>query len=160
MQPLVDYTIEGRRVRTALLWRAPQELRAAQEVIEGFDRPSSDRVDWVFMTENLDALLANVLMWLLDPDQPFTGLRECGRGSSCDRERFYFRRRKYCCPEHHADKRRDYKEREKAVKQLSKQLPRRSPSSARDLIDEVKKPGLSAEQLVGRAQAEAARKHK
>jgi hypothetical protein len=154
--PGVDYTIAGRHVRTTILWRAPREVFEAL--------PSSDPERVLFVTENLDALLATVLMWLLDREQPFTGLHECGRGEQCELERFYFRNRRYCCIEHtkqvnrasNTQRSRDRRERDKAIELLKPKFPR----SARELVLAVKKPGMTSEQLIERAQAEAARKHK
>jgi hypothetical protein len=155
VEPSVTYAPEGRYVRSALLWRAPRE------VLEELPSPG----EGLFVTENLDALLATVLLWLLDRDRPLRpALHECGRGEQCERERFFFRNRKYCSSKHtlqvnratNKERSRDRRERNKAIELLKPQFPRR----ARALVWAVKARGLSAEQLVERAHAEAARQHK
>jgi hypothetical protein len=149
LEPSLDYTIEGQHVRTTILWRAPQE-------VSEFKLPGMGP-DWAFVigTENAEALLASVLMWLLDPEQPFAPLHECGRGQQCERERFFFRNRKYCCTEHtqqvnqstNTERSKDRRARDKAIEQLKPRFPK----SARDLVWAVKARGLSAEDLVQRA---------
>ena len=157
MEAVPDYFVEGRHARMVIRWRVP---------LEGVEFPSiSPGSDWLFVTQNRESLLATVLLWLVDRGQPFTGLRECGRGRDCDRERFHFRKRKYCCSEHRLQENRsdsrqrsiDHYERKKAIRRLSKQFP----SSAEKLVKAVRKRGehASAEELVRRA-SEYHEKHK
>jgi hypothetical protein len=132
-----DYAIEGQHTRRTIWWRPPR-----QEV-EIF----------ALVTENPDARLATVLMWLLDLEQPYRALRECGLADKCDGERFFFRNRKFCCEAHRkaansapaavSNRKADYLEREKAIKDLEPRFRR-----ARELVWAVRKPGLKAEQLV------------
>lgn len=143
-----NYVIEGTQVRTEITWRVPRNV----EVIDVPGMPS----DWICITEDShsDSRLATVLMWILDPSQPYRGLRECGLGDQCDRERFFFDKRKYCCRAHMREANRstagirkaDYIEREKAIRQLE-QLTPRFPR-ARELVMKVREPGLKAERLI------------
>jgi hypothetical protein len=143
MRIIPDFVVEGRGTHTKLTWWVPREVLDWQ--------PLASKSDWIFITEDLNARWATALMLLLDPDQPFSGLRECGLGEACDRERFYFRKRKYCCPEHWPDRKADWRERQKAVRELAKHLQPKSVSRAQKLVAAVKDQGLKCEELVERA---------
>jgi hypothetical protein len=143
MRIIPDFVIEGRRSHTKLTWWVPREVLDVQ--------PLATECDWIFFAEDLNARWATALMLLLDPDQRFPELRECGLGEACDRERFHFRKRKYCCPQHWPDRKADWRERQKAVRELAKQLQPRSVAHARKLVAAVKDQGLKCEELVQRA---------
>lgn len=144
MRVIPEFVIEDGEVSTKLAqWVVPLKMLNWAHV-----RP--EVLNQMFIVDR-GAILATALLLLLDPAQEFFGLlHECGRGPSCDRERFYFRKRKYCCAEHRTNQAADYKERQKAARELKKRQPGRTLTWALARVKEVKQPGFKSQDLVRR----------
>jgi hypothetical protein len=159
LNPNLSRAIEGKGMHEAIQWAAPLEVL-------DLALPNVDVGDWRFVTVDDEALFATVFCWLLNPELKFYGLHECGRGESCDRERFYFRNRKFCCTEHMKQLNKatnsERSKKRRVIERAAGLLKSRFPSTAKKHVRSVYEPGLSAERLaeLGAKAATAARKHK
>lgn len=145
MRGILEFVVENGKISTKIAQWVP-----SLKMLDNLDGIQPDRLKQMY-TVDRGAILATALLLLLDPAQKFFGLlHECGLGPSCDRERFYLRSRKYCCAEHRTNTGADYRERQKAARELKKRHPGRSLTWARARVKEVKQPRLKSEDLVHR----------
>lgn len=145
MRGILEFVIEDGKISTKIAqWVPPLKM------LDNLNGIQPDRLSQMF-TVDRRAILATALLLLLDPAQKFFGLmHECGLGPSCDLERFFFGNRKYCFPQHRTNTGADYKERQKAAREIKRRHPGRSLAWARARVNEVKQPRLKSLDLVHR----------